>query len=67
MVYYQSYLLLSVIYYLFQLYDLINSNPLSPNVTLPDNATMKSHDVSLFQLYSLKLTPYVCFKSTAKK
>ncbi|KAM3171606.1 hypothetical protein ACTXT7_016286, partial [Hymenolepis weldensis] len=30
---------------LLELYDLINSNPLSPNVTIPDNATMKSHDV----------------------
>ncbi|KAM7541211.1 hypothetical protein Aperf_G00000029060 [Anoplocephala perfoliata] len=30
---------------LLELYDLINSNPLSPNITLPDNATMKSNDM----------------------
>ncbi|EUB63700.1 Peripheral plasma membrane protein CASK [Echinococcus granulosus] len=30
---------------LLELYDLINSNPLSPNVTLPDNATAKAQDV----------------------
>ncbi|VDD80453.1 unnamed protein product [Mesocestoides corti] len=30
---------------LLELYDLINSNPLSPNVTLPDNATVKARDV----------------------
>ncbi|KAL5967916.1 Peripheral plasma membrane protein CASK [Taenia solium] len=30
---------------LLELYDLINSNTLSPNVTLPDNATVKAQDV----------------------